>query len=113
LDGLADDLNTARALAAFHVLLTKLNQALDGGGIAQAVRTRLDEAFALVRRTLDILPAEKQAADDASEIDALVGERTAARKGRDFARADAIRKELAARGIVLEDTPHGTVWHRE
>lgn len=112
LDGLADDLNTARALAAFHVLLTRINQALDGDGIDQAVRTRIEEAFALVRRTLDILPAARPVADDASEIDALVAERTAARKGRDFARADAIRNELAARGIVLEDTPHGTVWHR-
>ncbi len=112
LEGLADDLNTARALAAFHVLLTKVNQALDADGISQGVRDRLQGAFELVRRTLDILPAEKHAADDAAEIDALVAERTAARKGRDFARADAIRKELAARGIVLEDTPHGTVWHR-
>ncbi|MGV8042075.1 MAG: cysteine--tRNA ligase [Thermoanaerobaculaceae bacterium] len=112
LDGLADDLNTARALAAFHVLLTRVNQALDGDGITQAVRDRLGAAFELVRRTLDILPAHKRAADDSAEIDALVAERTAARKGRDFARADGIRKELAARGIVLEDTPHGTVWHR-
>jgi cysteinyl-tRNA synthetase len=39
--------------------------------------------------------------------------RTAARKARDFARGDAIRGELAARGIVLDDTPHGTVWYRK
>ncbi|HPW55823.1 MAG: cysteine--tRNA ligase [Thermoanaerobaculaceae bacterium] len=113
LDGLADDLNTARALAAFHVLLTKVNQALDGSGISQVVRDRLQEAFALVRRTLDILPAEKHATDDVSEIEALIAARTAARQERDWARADAIRKELAERGIVLEDTSHGTVWHRE
>jgi cysteinyl-tRNA synthetase len=113
LDGLADDLNTARALAAFHMLLTRVNQALDGEGIAQPVRDRLDAAMGLVQRTLDILPARPRAADDAAAIDALVAERTAARKGRDFARGDAIRQELAARGIILEDTPHGTVWHRQ
>lgn len=112
LDGLADDLNTARALAAFHILLTRINQALDGDGIAHAVRDRLAGAFALVRRTLDILPAAKPTDADGAEIEALVAARTAARKARDFARADAIRAELAARGIVLEDTPHGTVWHR-
>jgi cysteinyl-tRNA synthetase len=50
-------------------------------------------------------------ADDA-EIDALVQERDDARAARDFGRADEIRDELAARGIKLEDTPGGTIWHR-
>lgn len=113
LAGLADDLNTARALAAFHGLLTRINQALDGGGIGAGARQRLDGAFELVRRTLDILPAATPAAGAAdAEIDALVAERTAARKNRDFSRGDAIRLKLAGRGIVLEDTPHGTIWHR-
>jgi cysteinyl-tRNA synthetase len=112
-DGLADDLNTARALAAFHGLLTKVNQALDGAGISVPVRAALDGAFAKVAATLDILPAQASAAGGGAEIDALVAERTAARKARDFARADAIRKELSERGIQIEDTPHGTVWHRQ
>ena len=42
----------------------------------------------------------------------MVRERDEARAARDFARADALRDELAARGIILEDTPSGTVWHR-
>ena len=45
-------------------------------------------------------------------IDALVRERDEARAARDFARADALRDELTARGITLEDTPAGTVWRR-
>jgi cysteinyl-tRNA synthetase len=45
-------------------------------------------------------------------IDALVRERDDARAARDFARADALRDELTARGITLEDTPAGTVWRR-
>jgi len=48
----------------------------------------------------------------ADAIDALIAERSAARKGRDFARADAIRAELEAAGVVLEDGAAGTTWRR-
>jgi cysteinyl-tRNA synthetase len=110
-EGLADDLNTARALAALHQLLTRINQALDGDGIAAAPRARLDAALARTDAVLGIVPKPAQAVADA-DVDALLAERVAARTARDFARADAIRKELADRGIALEDTPHGTVWRR-
>ncbi len=110
--GLADDLNTARALAAVHTLLTKVNQALDGDGISVGTRARMEAAITRIRDVLGIVPKAATAATDEAGIDALVAERNAARKARDFARADAIRKELSERGIVLEDTPHGTVWHR-
>ena len=110
--GLADDLNTARALGALHSLLTRVNQALDGGGIGAEGRKRLATAMAHVDDVLGIVPRQRDAAGSDAEIDGLVAERTAARGNREFARADAIRKELLGRGIVLEDTPHGTVWHR-
>jgi cysteinyl-tRNA synthetase len=110
--GLADDLNTARALGALHTLLTRVNQALDGGGITTDVRDRLAAAIAHVDGVLGIVPRSQSPAGSDAEIDALVAERTAARRSRDFARADEIRTELTERGIVLEDTPHGTVWHR-
>ena len=109
--GLADDLNTARALAALHQLLTRINQALDGDGIAAASRARLDQALARTHAILGLLPEREAGVVDAA-VDALIAERVAARKARDFARADAIRRELAGKGIVLEDTPHGTVWRR-
>jgi len=110
---LADDLNTARSLGAVHSLLTRINQALDGAGIDAAARARVDAAFARVAAVLDIVPVRAGRSAEDEAIDALVAERTAARKGKDFARSDAIRAELAARGIILDDTPHGTVWHRK
>ena len=50
--------------------------------------------------------------DDDARIQALIDERTAAKKSRDFARSDAIRDQLAAEGILLEDTPQGVRWKR-
>ena len=110
--GLADDLNTARALAAVHTLLTRVNQALDAGGIADGGRRRVEAAFAHLDAVLGIVPRTPVAGTADADVDALIAERNAARKAREFARADAIRQELTARGVVLEDTPHGTVWHR-
>ena len=109
---LGDDLNTARALAALHTLLTEINTALDRGGIGVGARDALATAFEETGATLDVLPSADSSREDDAEIQILVDERTEARKARDFARADRLRDELAVRGIVLEDTPHGTIWHR-
>lgn len=51
-------------------------------------------------------------ADENAAIDALVAERQAAKKDKNFARADEIRATLTAKGIVVEDTPQGPVWRR-
>jgi cysteinyl-tRNA synthetase len=110
--GLADDLNTARALGALHQLLTRVNQALDAGGIAPGARARLDAALSRTGAILGIVPRLDAGAID-DEVEALIAARVAARRARDFQRADAIRGQLAAMRIVLEDTPHGTVWRRE
>ena len=114
-ESLGDDLNTARALAAVHTLLRTVNTALDGNGIAAQPRAELDRALQTIDVALGIAPRVDAgvATEDSAEIDALVAQRTQARADRQFDRADAIRDELKARGIVLEDTPHGTIWHRE
>ncbi len=112
-DALADDLNTARALGALHILLRRINTALDGSGISEEVLTAVNDAFALVKSVLDIIPGGDgdKAADE--KIQQLVEQRNAARDDRDFARADEIRDRLTEMGIVVEDTPHGAVWHRK
>ncbi|MCD4751424.1 MAG: cysteine--tRNA ligase, partial [Thermoanaerobaculales bacterium] len=112
-EGLATDLNTARALASLHTLLRRINTALDGNGINADLRNRIATAFAEADSVLAVFPImETDEKGDDAEIQKLVEERTTAREARDFKRADEIRDELSARNIVLEDTPHGPVWHR-
>jgi len=112
-EALADDLNTARALGALHTLLRQINTALDGNGISETVRNGIDGAFDLVKAVLDIIPGGNEESLADQEIQELVEQRTAARTDRDFARADEIRDRLTEMGIVVEDTPHGAVWHRK
>jgi cysteinyl-tRNA synthetase len=125
-DGLSDDLNTARALAAVFDFVREANIAMDKGEFRQgdvaAARQFLaffDRVFAVLEendaeklRALGYGAAEGGLSD--AEIDQRVAERNAAKKKRDFATADRIRKELADCGILLEDAKDGSVrWKRK
>jgi cysteinyl-tRNA synthetase len=68
---------------------------------------RFDSIFDVLR------PNEKESELADHQIDALVSERTAAKKARDFARADQIRGDLATQGVILEDTKEGVRWKRQ
>jgi len=136
---LANDLNTAEAAAAISEMVRAANSAADTGTLgaenaAEVLRVLalFDEVFAVLedrdeertRVALAWAEAEgrigeaapelvaKLALSDA-EIEALVAERTEAKKARNFARADAIRVELAAKGVAIEDSKDGVRWKRK
>jgi cysteinyl-tRNA synthetase len=124
--GLSDDLNTARALAAVFDLVREANIAMDKGEFRQGDVAAVKEFLATFDKVFAVLEdndGEKlqrlgygTAASGPSdaEIDKLVAERDAAKKKRDFATADRIRKELAERGIIIEDAKDGSVrWKRK
>jgi cysteinyl-tRNA synthetase len=136
---LANDLNTAEAAAAISEMVRAANSAADAGTLgadntAEILRvlTMFDGVFGvLVDRDAELTRAALKWAEaegrigDASpelvaqmglsdeEIDALVAERTQAKKSRNFARADAIRNELLAKGVLIEDAKDGVRWKRK
>jgi cysteinyl-tRNA synthetase len=138
-DALADDLNTADALAPVFELVRAGNTAIDQGqffaGDRDAILPVLEDFDAVfdvledrdaeaTRRALEWAKETGRMADVAPEllaaqsltdeaIEALVAERTAAKKARNFARADQIRNELAEKGVVIEDSKDGVRWKRK
>ncbi len=139
MEALANDLNTAEARAPIFDLVRLANTAMDQGQLAAGDRdailgvlAKFDAVFDVLRdddaeptrRALDwagpagrmgeVAPElrERLALSDA-QIEALVAERTEAKKRRDFARADAIRNELTAKGVAIEDSKDGVRWKRK
>jgi cysteinyl-tRNA synthetase len=104
-----DDFSTPAAMSVVFTLARDTNAAIDEGDTARAA-----SGLATVRELTRAigLALEDGAGGDDAEIDAQVARRDAARKNGEFAEADRIRAQLAARGITLEDTPTGTIWHR-
>ena len=106
-----DDLNTAAALGAIFELVRALNSAIDAGELGEGDVPAIREAFDEFDRVLGVLSLRR--AEDAQppvpvdEIERLIEERRAARRRRDFAAADRIRDDLAARGVLLEDSAGG------
>ena len=139
-ESLNDDLNTAEALAAIFDLVREANAAADAGRVREDDVPLLQQALARFDEIFDVLrddDAEKvktilgwaraegkpispeaealvpAAGLSDAEIERLIAERQAARKARDFQRSDALRDQLAAAGILLEDTKDGVRWRRK
>jgi cysteinyl-tRNA synthetase len=108
--GMDDDLNTARALAAVFDYVRETNTLMDAGEFKAGDVAGARELLERFDTIFDVLEAEKKARLSPEQIQQAIEERLAARKARDFARADQIRRELAANGVILEDTKEGTRW---
>jgi cysteinyl-tRNA synthetase len=106
-----DDLNAPLAMGALFTFIRSANAELARGGTDAVALEAARSAFAKINGVLDIVP-DREVVDDATEIEALLAERKAAREKRDFARADAIRRELEEKGIEIKDGPTGTAWKR-
>jgi cysteinyl-tRNA synthetase len=108
---LFDDLNAPNAMAALFTFVTRINAELDRRGTDAGALERAREAFATMNGVLDIVP-DREVTDDrlAEWVEERLAARKAARAARDFKEADAIRAELLAKGIVIEDGPSGTTW---
>jgi cysteinyl-tRNA synthetase len=111
-DALFDDLNAPRALAALFTFITAANRELDAGGTDVASLERARAAFRLMDSVLDLVPERDVDGELAVWVEERLQARRAARERRDFATSDAIRDELVARGILIEDTAGGTRWRR-
>jgi cysteinyl-tRNA synthetase len=133
---LEDDMNTAQALAAMFDMVREANAAADNGKLLRddlpALKQTLqqfDNVFAVIKdddlqKSKSVMEwarqegrVEQAAAHEPvlsdADVEALIQQRQNARKSRDFAKADAIRKQLAEAGIVLEDTKDGLRWKRK
>ena len=113
LAALKDDLNTPNAIAHLARLAKQANTATD-----QADKARIKGELISAGWILGLLQQDPEdwfkgagdSAIDEAKIDALIAERTQARANKDFARADAIRDELAEMGVSIEDKADGTIW---
>ena len=141
-EGMEDDLNTARALGAVFDLVRDVNAALDAGQVKQSdvplvlkLLDQFDQIFAVlndddaakVRATVEWAKADgktdkisaaaaeiaKAASLSDAEVEKLVAEHSQARQAKNFAGSDAIRKQLAENGIILENTKDGVRWKRK
>ena len=132
-EGMEDDLNTARSMAGIFDMVREANIALDRGEVREddkapllAALEQFDEIFAVLKdedlekmqrvagwAKVHGLEGPKLSSISNDEVERLIAERNAAKKARDFARADAIRKELSEAGIILEDTKDGIKWKRK
>lgn len=115
-ESMNDDFNTRLALAALYDLVRELNSTQD-----ESQQMRLAGELKAMGGILGILQENPEAflqagSNDtisADEVEALIEERLTAKREKNFARADEIRDQLQAQGVVLEDSPKGTLWRRE
>jgi cysteinyl-tRNA synthetase len=113
-EALDDDLNLPGGMGVAFAALRDANAMLDSGSVDAAGRTALLGLVERVDDILGVLPLVEREREAAltPEVRGLLEDRAQARSGRDFARSDALREELATHGVGVEDTPQGQRWRR-
>lgn len=113
-ESMDDDLNISAAIAAIFNMVREINSLTSQGLTTSGDRDRLEALWAKWDLALGLLSSQGEAGDEEEEgwIEGLIQERKQARQDKNFARADEIRDELAAKGILLKDSPDGTTWKR-
>ena len=110
-EALADDLNTPQAMAVLFALATEANKSTKPEEMSQ-----LYAALRGAGLLMGVLQADPESwfrsGDNVDDIDALVAQRVAARKAKDFAEADRLRQVLAGMGVEVMDNPGGSTWKR-
>ena len=109
-EAMDDDFNTADAIAAIFELVKFINTNVSAASGKEFLQALKDELL-MLSDVCGLIVEKKQEMLD-SDIEALIEERQAARKAKNFARADEIRNELLEKGIILEDTREGVKWKR-
>jgi cysteinyl-tRNA synthetase len=109
---LDDDLNTSRGLGVVFEWLRDVNRAIDKGRASAADRPALNRVLDAFDAIYDVLSRDPAEPALGAGIEALIAEREAARREKDWSRADVLRDRLAELGIVVEDTPRGPRWKR-
>lgn len=115
IDAMDDDFNTADALGALFEMVRFINKEVLTPDAAKDILALASDSYAELCDILGLLYVKKK--DDAEDslndtVNALIEERTQARKEKNWAKADEIRDKLKEMGIVLEDTPQGVKWHK-
>ena len=111
-DAMEDDLNTADAIGVLFELIRDLNTNVNDKTVSRTVAEYAISAFDELTDVLGLVYNRDKKGSLDDEIEALIEQRNAARKAKNWAEADRIRDELKAQGIVLEDTAQGVKWHR-
>ena len=111
IEAMDDDLNTADALGAVFMMVRDINKAVAD----KAGKTALEACLKAFNELCGVLGLLYQKKDDSldAEVEELIAQRTAARKAKDFKKADEIRDKLNEMGIILEDTREGVKWSRK
>jgi cysteinyl-tRNA synthetase len=113
---LATDLNTSAGFGAMFDLVRAVNTSIDAGEVGTGDVATITAAFDHFDNVLGVVSLRRSEDErppvPVDEIEQLIGARKAARSRRDFAEADRIRKDLADRGVLLEDSAQGTRWKR-